>query len=350
MEDFFVSTQKPKPSKLRLFSIIGILGAFGVLATILVISISSASPILAQLTLEETEFQNFMTAYSKTYSSEEEYQAKFQIFRDNLAYIRIFNSLGNNWTLGANKFADLTFSEFKAKFSSSPVQKSEKNIVVLDPLTAPSAIDWTTKGAVTPVKNQGECGSGWAFSASGAVEGAWYLSGHTILSLSTQEILDCSTTFGNNGCNGGTVDNAFKYIISKGLTSDQNYPYKGVDGACSKTKVAMVNATISNYTDVTPDNVNQLYAAVAKGPVSVSVDSSQEVWQFYKGGIVDKNCGTSLDHGVLIVGYNQTNTPAYWKVKNSWGPDWGEQGYIRIGVKNGAGVCGIQMQPSYPKV
>lgn len=350
MEGYFAANPTPSSSKKTLLAVFGLVAVIGVIGTLAVAS-SSSTPALAQYMLEEQEFNSFMDRHGKVYASSEEYETRFKIFRDNSAYIRVFNSLGNSWTLGVNKFADLSFAEFKRLYTSGNFVKSERTeSVYLDELGIPSAIDWTTKGAVTPVKNQGQCGSCWSFSTTGAIEGAWFLSGKTLVSLSEQELIDCSRTYGNQGCNGGLMDYAFKYVIAKGLTSEANYPYTAKDGLCNKAKVSAVNATISKYTDVAPDNVAQLYAAVAQQPVSVAVEADQAAFQLYKGGVVSKDCGTALDHGVLVVGYNQTATPAYWKVKNSWGADWGEQGFLRIAVVAGAGVCGIQMQPSYPTV
>ncbi|CAG9314240.1 unnamed protein product [Blepharisma stoltei] len=351
MEGYFAQGSNSQKSKKTVFAVLGLLAVVGVVATVAVASSSSVSPALAQFVIEEQEFREFMDTHGKSYSSNEEYQMRFKIFRDNSAYIRIFNSFGNSWALGVNKFADMSFPEFKAKYLPYKFPAKENtNVVMLDEVSVPSAIDWTTKGAVTAVKNQGQCGSCWSFSTTGSVEGAWFLSGHTLVSLSEQELVDCSTSYGNQGCNGGLMDNAFKYIIAKGITSEANYPYTAKDGLCNKAKASQVNATISKYTDVAKDNISQLFAAVAQQPVSVAVEANQDSWQLYKSGIVTKDCGTALDHGVLIVGYNQTSTPQYWKVKNSWGADWGEQGFIRIAVKAGAGICGINMQPSYPTV
>ncbi|CAG9330557.1 unnamed protein product [Blepharisma stoltei] len=350
MEGYFDVGTQAKTSKKTVFAVLGLLAIVGVVATIAVSS-SSVSPALAQFAFEEQEFRDYMDKYQKSYDSEEEYGMRFKIFRDNSAYIRIFNTRGNSWTLGVNQFADMSFSEFKAKYLPTKIQPKEAtNVVMLDEVSVPSQVDWTTQGAVTPVKNQGQCGSCWAFSTTGSVEGAWFLAGHTLLSFSEQELVDCSTQFGNQGCNGGLMDNAFKFIVDYGINSEANYPYTASDGKCNWFKVGQSSCNISGYSNVTPNNVAQLQAAVAQQPISVAVEADQDAWQLYKGGIVSSNCGTALDHGVLIVGYNFNNSPPYWKVKNSWGPNWGEQGYIRIAVQAGAGVCGIQMEPSYPIV
>jgi len=350
MEGYFAVNPKTSNTKKTLIAVLGLFAVVGVVATIAVAS-QSSSPALAQFQLEEVEFQEFMSRHSKSYASEEEYRLRFNIFRDNSAYIRVFNSLGNTWTLGVNEFTDMTNAEFRSIYTPIKLPaRDQSNVEILSEYGVPSTVDWRTKGAVTPVKNQGQCGSCWSFSTTGCTEGAWFLAGHTLTSLSEQELMDCSVLYGNHGCNGGLMDNAFKYIIAKGITTEANYPYTAKDGLCNKSKAAQVASTLSKYTDVATDNVAQLQAAVAMQPISVAVEADQDAWQMYKGGVVTKNCGTALDHGVLIVGYNTTVTPNYWIVKNSWGATWGEAGYIRIAIVSGNGLCGIQMQPSYGTV
>ena len=338
------------------FFILGLLGLVGLILIVSVLNSSQESRLLSALSAEEQEFNHFMSTYSKQYSTDEEYQKKFNTFRDNVAFIRVYNSMKNTEILGVNPLADLSFEEFKSKYLpfKFPPQESQANNIASPPLQQlPTSVDWRTKGAVTAVKDQGDCGSCWAFSTTGSVEGAWAIAGHTLTSLSEQQLVDCSVTYLNHGCNGGTMDRAFKYIIgNKGITSEETYPYTGQNGLCSKTRASKIVATISAYTDVTRDDPTALKTAVAKQPVSIGVDAAGVQWQFYAGGTVTSSsgCGTSLDHGVLIVGYQTTSATPYWIVKNSWGKDWGLAGYIQIEISNGQGVCGINMQPSYPVV
>jgi C1A family cysteine protease len=252
--------------------------------------------------------------------------------------------------MAPNAFTDLTWEEFRAsKLGFKNVDNSllrsqnAEELVSSTPLAA--SVDWRTKGIVTPVKDQGQCGSCWAFSTTGSVEGAVAQKTGNLVSLSEQQLVDCSTAQGNQGCNGGLMDYGFQYIISnKGITSEASYPYKGVDGTCSKGKA--VAATITSFKDIPAGDENSLLTAVAKQPVSVAIEADQLAFQFYSKGILSSGCGKNLDHGVLAVGYGTEGSTDYWIVKNSWGASWGESGYIRI--KRGLDLCGIADSASYP--
>lgn len=209
---------------------------------------------------------------------------------------------------------------------------------------------------MTPVKNQGQCGSCWSFSASGAMEGAWAIRTNDIVSISEQQLVDCSKKYGNLGCKGGLMDNAFQYAINTGMCSEESYPYtSGVTqsgGSCQSCKPVV---TINACADVPPNNQVALKEAVALvGPVSIALDAETKLFQSYKNGVITSDsCGTTLDHGVLIVGYGEEDGVKYWLVKNSWGASWGDDGYIKIERSestNDAGICGIAMQPSFPIV
>jgi len=200
------------------------------------------------------------------------------------------------------------------------------------------------------VKNQQQCGSCWSFSTTGSVEGAWALAGNPLVSLSEQQLVDCSTAQGNQGCNGGLMDQAFQFIISNGgICSEASYPYTATGPNTCQTTCENV-AHISSYADVATGDENQLKAAVAVQPVSVAIEADQQVFQLYSSGVLtDSGCGTQLDHGVLVVGYGtDASAGPYWKVKNSWGASWGENGYIRIA--RGTNECGVATEPSYPIV
>lgn len=220
-------------------------------------------------------------------------------------------------------------------------------------VTLPHHVDWREKGAVTAVKDQGHCGSCWAFSAVGALEGQHFRKTGALVSLSEQNLVDCSKKYGNNGCNGGMMDNAFRYVKSnKGIDTEISYPYEGIEDSCHFNP-KNVGATDSGYVNLPSGNEEKLMNAVATmGPVSVAIDASQESFQFYaEGTYVEPQCDSvSLDHGVLVVGYGTDEQGQdYWLVKNSWGTSWGDKGYIKM-ARNMDNQCGIATQASYPTV
>jgi C1A family cysteine protease len=196
------------------------------------------------------------------------------------------------------------------------------------------------------VKNQQQCGSCWAFSSTGALEGAFKIAGNALTSLSEEDLVQCNSVT-DSGCQGGLMDNAFNWVQQNGICSESAYPYTsggGVTGTCKKGCSTVM--TITGHTDVPSRNEAALKQAVSQQPVSVAIEADKSAFQLYSGGILDNSaCGTNLDHGVLVVGYG-TEGKDYWKVKNSWGASWGEQGYIRM-VRN-KNQCGISQQPSYP--
>merc|ERR1711981_927548 len=201
----------------------------------------------------------------------------------------------------------MSSKEFKKVMLTYQADRKQANdVVVLDEKAAPSSVDWTTKGAVTPVKNQGQCGSCWAFSTTGSVEGAYQIATGKLLSFSEQELVDCAGSYGNQGCNGGLMDDGFKYIEAKGDALESTYSYTGKTGTCSTSKqsqAAIKAGRLTKFTDVTPNSESQMMAAVAQQPVSIAIEADQSGFQFYKSGVFSGTCGTNLDHGVLAVGY-----------------------------------------------
>lgn len=313
-----------------------------------------ASPVLAA----RENFATFMSKNGKKYASKEELVLRRSIFAANVAKIAKHNAEGHSWTMAVNKFADMTPEEFKGRFASGyrAHEKRSKNVNLdlLRAVSVPASIDWVAKGAVTPVKNQGDCGSCWSFSTTGSVEGAHFLATGNLVSLSEQQLVDCSGAQGNQGCNGGLMDYAFQYIIDNGgICTEASYPYTGVQGTCNSSSCQSA-ATLSSYTDVPTNSETALVAAVAQQPTSVAIEADQSSFQFYSGGVLTAACGTSLDHGVLVVGYGTMSGNDYYKVKNSWGPDWGMSGYVLLGrgaqYNGNSGQCGIQSVPSYPVV
>jgi len=306
--------------------------------------------------LTEQEYQDaftsWMVKFEKTYAPEEFFY-RFGVFKANMDFVDAHNKGNNTYEVELNKFADLTTGEFKNIYlgykpelaRNARVTKALHELPM--PSTYPSgSLDWTQKGAVTGVKDQGQCGSCWAFSTTGSMEGVIQIHFGHLTSLSEQELVDCSTSYGNLGCNGGLMDNAFKYAEANGLCTEAAYPYTGVMGTCKKSSCTMsANSKITSYTDVTHTE-NALGAATDIEPVSVAIEADQAGFQMYKSGVFSGVCGQNLDHGVLVVGYGDSGSTPYWKVKNSWGTSWGMQGYILM-IRN-QDECGIANEPSYP--
>merc|ERR1712159_879239 len=210
---------------------------------------------------------------------------------------------------------------------------------------APASMDWTTKGAVTPVKNQGQCGSCWAFSSTGGLEGQWEIATGSLQSISEQQLVDCSKNGGNAGCNGGLMDNSFEWYESKAAATENSYPYTARDGSCKASgwTTAVPQGGVTGYKSVGQSTAD-LKSALNLGPVSVAIEADQMAFQMYSGGVLKSGCGTNLDHGVLAVGY----TADAFKVKNSWGSSWGASGYLQISTQGN--VCGIHSEAQYPTV
>jgi len=302
--------------------------------------------VASSLSPEEKMFSEFVGRYNKAYDSPATFFQRFSVFKDNLNYIREQNALNLSYTLGLNEFADLTNLEFMNLYAGlmeqpAGIPRSEHVVGGKAPL---ASVDWRSQGAVTPIKNQGQCGSCWAFSTTGAVEGAYKIKSGTLVSLSEQQLVDCAGSSGNQGCNGGFMDYAFEWIMKNGICAEKDYPYTGRDGTCKKTCKPVTK--IGGYKDVTAGSDSSLLDAVTTTTVSVAIEADQSAFQFYRSGIFTAACGRQLDHGVLAVGYGTQGSQDYWIVKNSWGASWGEQGYIRM-IRN-KDQCGIADAASYP--
>lgn len=306
------------------------------------------------LFLNETysRFLDFKSRYNKVYT-ETENILRYNIFVDNLNIIDKHNSESHTWTMGINKFSDMTHSEFKSektctRSSNSNIRRVNMNRNYYPRVEdLPDEVDWSTKGAVTPVKDQAQCGSCWAFGTTGAVEGAYFLATGKLKSFSEQQLVDCDKDF-DEGCNGGLYTYAFEYIEKNGICSESDYPYLGVDSTCKKCRSV---TKIDSYVSVTPNDETALQQAVALQPVAVAIEADTMIFQSYSSGIIKStSCGTNLDHAVLVVGYGTLNGVAYWKIKNSWGESWGDNGYVLLerNSSDKAGICGLASEPAYP--
>jgi cathepsin L len=315
------------------------------------------SYVLAKFT--EFEYQSaftfWMQEHQKSYAHED-FQYRFGIFRDNMDYIAAHNQANKGFTLAMNQFGDLTLAEFSNIFlgtkytAPAPVNSSFTKVKLA--AAPPASFDWRTRGAVTGIKNQAQCGSCWSFSTTGSTEGCHYLTTKKLVGLSEQNLMDCSTSQGNQGCDGGLMTQAMQYIIdNKGVDTEASYPYTAQDGTCA-FKAADVGATLTGFTNVNTGDENDLLTKAFQGPTSVAIDASQSSFQFYSTGVYyDSGCSsTQLDHGVLVVGWgtDAKSGSDYWIVKNSWGTSWGLTGYIWMS-RNKNNNCGIATMATLPQ-
>ena len=322
---------------------IAALAALGLVAVNYSSSEGSQLFLSERITEEEMAYMRYVTEWGKSYGTKAEFQFRMEQFKKTMAKIAEHESNdAHKSTVGLNQFSDWTHEEYKKLLGYKARENVSAEPELLDTSNLADEMDWRSKGAVTPVKNQGQCGSCWAFSTTGAVEGAMFLSSGTLQSYSEQQLVDCSKQ--NNGCNGGLMDYAFQYIETNPLMLEGDYAYTARKGTC-KYEASKGVGKVKGFKDVSRDSTGaQLKAALAKGPVSVAIEADQFAFQGYHSGIITSGCGTRLDHGVLAVGYGGVGDMEYFLVKNSWGASWGDKGYVKIAPNQ----CGITMQPSYP--
>lgn len=300
-------------------------------------------------------FNTWKTEMGKTYSTSDEENSRFAAFVDNYNFINQYNAQNTGTVLGLTIFADMTNEEFAASRYCIDGEKAIEDhnsqpFVSFENVSIPSSVDWRQKGAVTNIKNQGQCGGCWSFAAAAGLESLWFLKGNSLESFSEQQLIDCdSTCMGCNGCD--NLYNALAYTEKDGIETLADYPFTGNNGKCTYNadKVVFKN---NGYTNVQSNSANDLMAAIAQQPTLVGIEADQNVFQLYSGGVIQKDCGASLDHAVTAVGYGSYNGISSFIVKNSWGTSWGVQGYVYISTdasaNNGAGVCGILSVPVYP--
>lgn len=350
-------------SSMRLFS--------GLTATLLAVVLgvskgedASSPSALGSLNLGHLiqEFEHWLAKHQKRYASLEERALRFEKFVKNKIYIDLHNSQPRKtYELALNEFADLSFDEFhslkikgvpRSAISAAIHGEVDTALLKTAPSSLPSSVDWRDSGCVSPVKNQGACGSCYSFSAVGAIESAHCLKHNKeLLVLSEEQVISCAHGWYTNGCNGGLMQGVFLWAEETGgLCLQDDVPYLARPESCPKCEKKV---QLTGFRNVPRYNELALKAAVAQnGPISIAIEADQTAFQFYKNGVLTGNCGDNLDHGVLLVGYGKDADSGhdYWLVKNSWGENWGEKGYIRIGMASPhiSGNCGILGMPSYP--
>jgi C1A family cysteine protease len=297
------------------------------------------------------DWKEWKLKYNKTYAADEEL-VRFQNFERNMLKAAVLAKRNPHATFGGNAYMDMSPQEFKirhnaeAYFKMDVALRAKKGTAPVNTtLKAPGSFDWRSQGVVTGIKNQGQCGSCWSFSTTGNIEGQNAIAGRGLISLSEQELVSCDTT--DSGCSGGLPTNAFQWLISAQggqIVTEASYPYVSGNGYAPGCALGgqTVGATIAGFNYVTQSEGAMINWLVAHGPISIGVDA--ETWQTYSGGVMSNCYGTSLDHAVLIVGYNTDASPPYWIVKNQWGVSWGESGYIRL--QYGSDQCGLTQDPT----
>ncbi|KAH9597986.1 Peptidase C1A [Trypanosoma melophagium] len=297
-----------------------------------------------------SKFAAFKQKYGKVYGDAAEEAYRLRVFKENLALAELEAKANPHAMFGVTRFSDLTREEFRQRYINGEAhfkmaRRRLRTPVEVPAGSAPAQVDWRTKGAVTPVKDQGSCGSCWAFSAIGSIEGQWHMAGNQLTRLSEQLLVSCDTV--DYGCNGGLMDNAFKWLVDSNggkVYKEDSYPYVSGSGqtpACS-TSEHEVGATVTGYVDLPQDEDKMAAWVAANGPLAVAVDANS--FLSYMSGVLTNCQADQLNHGVLVVGYDDSSNPPYWIIKNSWGVSWGEEGYIR--VAKGTNQCLINQYPT----
>lgn len=314
------------------------------------------APVISEV--EQHAFQKFIQSYNKNYLTSQEFAARLQVFAKNLAFIAAHNPSKEGYTLDINQFADLTLEEFERMQGFKPQETEEQATIIPEGgrhlQSNPDSLDWRTKGALNPVRNQGGCGGCYTFSSVASLEAQYFLQKGSLPQLSEQQLLDCTSTYGNQGCFGGLMTNSFNYLKKYKSMTRVSYPYTGSASTCKYNAASGVIST-TGYVNVAKNDPSAHLDALQNGPVSIAIAASSSAIQFYKSGVITSSgCGISVNHAVNMVGYGTDSATGndYWLIRNSWGSNWGEQGYFRVlrTTATGPGVCGILQMSSQPTI
>jgi len=298
-------------------------------------------------------WDEFKTEYGRAYNGDEDEYRK-GIYMNNLDFMTKENAKGHSYTLGVGPFADMTAEEYKANLLGYKKPESESPVLSAHQWQGEEladSLDWTTQGAVTPIKDQGQCGSCWSFSTTGALESGFQIATGNLVALSEQQYVDCDG-FPNMGCNGGNMQYALRYAKDHDICTESSYPYEAKGGSCrtSGCTVGLKSGTVTGVVHMgnvlSSASDEDMMSALAKQPLSIAIEADQDIFQHYKSGVITGNCGSNTDHGVLLVGYGTDAGNDYWKVKNSWGVSWGDSGFVRM--VRGKNQCGINSGVNYP--
>jgi len=338
---------------MRALTVVAILAVAGAIA----VGMLNCRKTVQVTEAEEAAFARWATEFGKIYNTPSERAYRRSVFLKTLLSVQNLNKV-NTYRSGLNQFSDMTFEEFLAKYTGlNKPNSDEKNYADLSGIEILPAVDWRNQpNVVNPIKNQGQCGSCWAFSATSAIESAYSLKTTTLYDLSEQQMVDCSSLFGNQGCNGGWMNRAFLYIKTMGgQMKNSDYPYVAQDEKC-KFKKADAVVKISGYTDIPAQNCEAIRTAVNTQPISVAIEVTNSFMKYQSGVYTTTECGTQVNHAVNVVGYNSqpSSGSPYWIVRNSWGTSWGSQGYILMDMSDtdpkSHGLCAICDYGTYPTI
>jgi len=318
-----------------------------ILAILAVIAVSAFEPGHEKESYIFSKFQAFLKEHNKKYTTIEEYTARFNVFKVNYEKMEAFtlSDKPKSHTVGITKFSDLTPQEFRNTYLNLKVTlldqiKAQSSAYQISGEAAPAVFDWRNQGVIGSVKDQGSCGSCWAFSTVANLEGLFAIKTKNLINLSEQQLVDCDKDQ-DQGCNGGLMENALQYVEKNGLALSADYKYTARDGSCKASKVKSVISVKGHHFSPDQDEENIKKMLVETGPLSIAINA--DPLQFYNGGIIDADASEcdpqGLNHGVAIVGYGSENGKAFWVIRNSWGSTWGEKGYVRFALGNG--VCGV---------